>query len=318
MQKLLLLVLVVMASACTSTSTESGSIDSDEPTSAATDGSDGSTSNTVADPDVNDRDTNEPGAEAVDAELVWTVVAVEEDDVLNVRGDPDARSPIVAKLDPWATPITVTDSVESTEKGVWRLIEVDGTTGWVNSRFLVAQPKELSANNAEAMIAASDELFAWLEEAGDTPVPGLSERSLWIGGTGVYADAPTPWTWVPAEELTTTADWNIARPFEFASGQACEECTRSLVKFLAVDRLDETTRSLVDDIEADQPTYFDGKLGMAPTSLHRVVLDTPSTNFIADDGTEQPSLDWQRLHVVFDWSNGEAAIHMLHVHGWTP
>ena len=35
-------------------------------------------------------------------DYLWTVIAVEHNDVLNVRGDPDAESPIEATLAPWS------------------------------------------------------------------------------------------------------------------------------------------------------------------------------------------------------------------------
>lgn len=248
-------------------------------------------------------------------DLVWTAVAVEDDDVLNVRQDADPGAPILDELAPWSTAFSVTSEMEVNDTGTWRRIQVgDDTRGWVNARFLVAQPEVLTLEHERQMVAMAEEVVSWALDGEGAPDTWLADRALWVGGIGIYADAPTPWTWIPAARLQARSEWNQPRIFDlgFPGSECGSECIVSLVDFLKFRDLDETARYLVDDIPSQNARGFiDGKLRLAPEFLHRVVIDKPET-------PEGNLTDWQRIHLVFDWSSGEPRVALIHTHGWTP
>lgn len=266
-----------------------------------------------------DQPTTDADAAPDTADLVWTVIAVERDDVLNVREDPDVVAPLVDTLAPWTTDLEVLDQVEVTANGTWRLVRTPArAVGWVNSRFLVAQPRQLSQGDQEELIARAADL---VEEATTGGADGdlgsmLADRALWVGGLGIYGDGVAGWNWFPAGDVARTEDWNRVRTFElgpdFGDFDCGSECDKSINDFMKFDRIDDSTRFLVDDIpDANGRGFLDGALWQAPEALHRVVIDTPTSD-------PQVALDWQRIHVVFDWSRGDAEVILINTHGWTP
>jgi hypothetical protein len=65
------------------------------------------------------------------------VVGVEADDVLNVRAAPGVSYDVVAELEPLAEGFTATGHNRQLDTdGMWAEIDVDGTTGWVNTAFV--------------------------------------------------------------------------------------------------------------------------------------------------------------------------------------
>ena len=252
--------------------------------------------------------------------FVWTVIAVDFGDTLSVRAESNPEASIVAQLDPWATSFVVSSDVATKETGTWRQVQLDsGHIGWVNARFLVAQPATLTDEDRQTMIDHTESLVAWALQDSSEPNRWLSDRALWVGGIGVYADGPTPWTWIPAPDLQRSLDLRAIRHFGFGDDFECDECDKSLLDFLHLERLDETTETLVDDIgPANARGFVDGQLWLAPESLHRVVLDKPSSTFVDDNGNTQQFLDWQRIHFVFDWSTGGPQVALIHTHGQVP
>ncbi len=269
--------------------------------------------------------------ETAAAGLVWTVVAVGFDDVLNVRAGPSPDQPVVAELSPWATSLPVRSGDGGPESrtegaGTWIRVADEGIgDGWVNERFVVAQPVDLSESDRAAMVDASQGLLAVLTDDGGTAVedlgPSFGEHGVWVGGIGVYADLATPWQWIPTDEVDEPGEWLVDRNFELPSEAdfSCPECRRSLVEFVGLNNQDQPVEILIDDV-ADPVAggFYDGALFHAPSTLHRVVLHQPNTEFVADDGSTQPNLDWRRIHLVFDWSGGQPRIALINVHGWTP
>ncbi|MEL7209037.1 MAG: SH3 domain-containing protein [Actinomycetota bacterium] len=245
--------------------------------------------------------------------LVWTVVGVEWDDTLNVRAEPNASAPVVTELAPWATDLAATGAVGG-DGSRWRqLVLDDGSTGWVNGRFLVGQPVVLDADDESDLAAQGERFLVWAESrAGAEPSSLVVPAGVWVGGIGIYADAGSEWNWLAAEELATTADWDVERSFVVGQGIECgAECVLSTRDFLNLDRIDDTSRVLINDIADENQAHLEGMLWEAPRSMYRVVIDTPSSD-------PDQFFDWQRLHLVPDWSTGDVAFKLIHNHGWTP
>ncbi|OSP54684.1 COG3650 family protein [Pseudoruegeria sp. SK021] len=68
---------------------------------------------------------------------LFNVTGVSADDVLNVRAQPDASAPILTTLPPQRTGI---EGLGLSDSGTWVHVAFGETTGWVNARFLSAQP----------------------------------------------------------------------------------------------------------------------------------------------------------------------------------
>ncbi|MEM8922732.1 MAG: SH3 domain-containing protein [Actinomycetota bacterium] len=335
----LIAVLALVASACSTggddplddagrAETSSAADNAVEASGEADDGSDADTTDEATDNDAeaadeaDDGDTSDdttattvtttapPGE---DGRLVWTVVGVEFDDTLNVRAEPNTGASVVAELDPWTTGLTATGET-SDAAATWREIALgDGTTGWVNSRFVVGQPAELDAATAAELAVLGERFVAWAEGGPGAPDDFLAPRSLWVSGIAVYADLASEWNWVPADELDAPAEWDAQRNFIIDQSLDCgnEACSLSMREFLNLDRIDGTTEVLINDIPADNEAHLEGLLWRAPRSMHRVVVNTPSSD-------PDEFFDWQRLHLVPDWSSGEPRFHLMHNHGWTP
>ncbi len=236
--------------------------------------------------------------------LVWTVIGVGLGDVLNVRAEPNPNATVIGQLAPWSSQFAATTTVEENSQGRWRLVDLpNGERGWVNTRFLVAQPLKLDEQSKARMVESVDSLVAWV--LGGSGEPLLSEGALWVGGIGVFADA-TPWTWIPASSLGQRSGWEVERTFDVGLDDCGSHCIRSLRQFLRFDLLGPDTTTLVDDIV--RTGMSDGVMWFAPDELHRVVIDKR-----ADGDT----YDWQRIHFVFDWSSGKQRLALIHTHGWT-
>lgn len=91
------------------------------------------------------------------------VLGVEADDVLNVRARPGAGQPIVDRLDPLRRGIVFTGDARQVGDAVWPEITVDGTTGWVNGRYV-------------QLIAGTDDITA--EILDDGPLTAATMREL--------------------------------------------------------------------------------------------------------------------------------------------
>lgn len=242
-----------------------------------------------------------------DLALEWTVVGVNRDDTLNVRAEPNASATIVGELDPWSTAFTVTGDNGSPVR--WREVTLDdGTDGWVNARFVVGQPTELSSEEIDDLTDQTTAFLAWLdgEGSGDASELFLSQRSLWMSSRIGYQDIGNGMDWVSGSDLATVAAWDTPR--EFPNDEVgCIDCAVTVIDYLDLDTIDETSEVIVN-APGDLNTL--GELSFAP-DLHRVSISTPGTE-------EFDGLDWQVMHLVHDWSAGEPRIHYIQENGWEP
>lgn len=86
-----------------------------------------------------DPETTLPG-EPIDAFAgagdVLAVVGVADDDSLNVRAMPGTDQDVVATAGPTADDLVATGRARSLPNSIWYEVTVDGTTGWVSTRFV--------------------------------------------------------------------------------------------------------------------------------------------------------------------------------------
>ncbi len=70
------------------------------------------------------------------AGAVLAVVGVADDDALNVRALPGTDQDVVATAGPTADDLVATGRARSLPNSIWYEVTVDGTTGWVSTRFV--------------------------------------------------------------------------------------------------------------------------------------------------------------------------------------
>lgn len=120
-----------------------------------------------------------------------TVVAVEADDVLNVRAAPGVEFEIVTSLDPLADGIVPTGHNRQLDDGsIWAEVEADGETGWANTAFLAhpgAVDDVTSALWPDVADRPSAETMVQLGEAVAAQVAGDGEPAPDV----VVVDGPT-------------------------------------------------------------------------------------------------------------------------------
>lgn len=257
-----------------------------------------------------------------DESLTWSVILVEADDVLNVRSGPGVDNEIIGELEPYETGITIGTEVVDVGGALWRQIHTPSIPGgWVNEQYVTAQP--VGGFDESRMLGLADafliEVPGSRPESRPYPISVLfSPTGIWIGGIGVYADFPFPARRVPAEDLADLDGW--ATPVDFTPremselGQDCPECVVSPLDFI---RLPETGREwelVVDEdlLHEDAPAgpAFRNGLVADLANMHHVTIDVPASG--------PGDLDWQRIHLFFDWRTGEPLLHAIYTWGWTP
>jgi uncharacterized protein YraI len=70
-----------------------------------------------------------------EGERTYRVVAVEHDDVLNIRAGPSAGHRIIGEIPPSGRGVRLTGPCRS-----WCPVNYNGATGWVNARYLAIEP----------------------------------------------------------------------------------------------------------------------------------------------------------------------------------
>jgi uncharacterized membrane protein len=80
-----------------------------------------------------------PIAVAQDLPAAFVVNGVAENDVLNIRAEPDAQAAILDGISPFATSVEV---LELSADGAWGLVAAGEGNGWASMRFLEPMPAQ--------------------------------------------------------------------------------------------------------------------------------------------------------------------------------
>lgn len=136
----------------------------------------------------------------IEQSLLYRVVNVEDDDVLNVRAGPGTSESKVGTIPPNGTDIQITGSTVEADGGVWVPIKYIEINGWVNRHFLIKQSWLFRVVNVEDYDVLNVRSGAGIEHSlqGTVPPDGTD---IQIIGTSVEADGGV---WVPIKygELT--------------------------------------------------------------------------------------------------------------------
>ena len=270
-------------------------------TTAPTTTTEATTTTTVASTTTTSPETTQP--EAADT---WAVVLVAPDDVLNVRDEPLGE--IVSTLDPTATGVTTTGSTDTLDDGaLWREVETDGETGWVNSRFLAEEIDDdtFASTAPEALTYA---LTSWAQNGS-----GADWESV-VGPKGfnvIHFDAIK--TWPPSQNPfldQTVYDWGgeATGPGQpVASDTFANQVGASFAGVVGDQDLQTATNQPLQGPEAAPP--------FIPTQFQNF-------DYIAfHDPGDDPSvdgLDWTTWYVYFDWTGSSWVLVGMSLDAWAP
>lgn len=239
---------------------------------------------------------------------------VADDDVLNVRIGPGVENDVAFTLAPDATGLAHTGGTVDVDGETWWEIVTTTTEhniGWVNARYLTVW-REVAPGSALAdeMIEQSRFLLSAFGDPSLDPIlPAAHPHGTQVGGIGVFADAPTPFTTVDlwGDEVI---DWD---PFPGETEPCGELCRRTVGEFLGVRARDVTDAAYTigpDDDATSQLTYFTGRDEAYYDHHMTVVAYVPPTS--------DEVLDWRRYTFAFDLVDGTPTISAVWVWGWTP
>ncbi len=281
-------------------------------------------------------------AAALPGALVWSLMAVPDGEALAVLAEPGADAHTVGQLTVPSRGLHVTNEVDWLDGEMWRKVKLDtGRQGWVPGRHLTAQPRDWDVDtHGDLLLDETRRLWAMLSgtnrravdypaadplgQRDDAPAPAsesaaravtpprLAATGVWFGGIGVMGDIPTPMVHLDAGPLRNTNGWLDRHDFspdpvtaEFCGGA----CLASPIRFLDLPEWDRPgVRLIIDDLDrATSKTH--GHISPMQ-AMHSVTIDVPATN--------SAGLDWQRIHVFFDFAEGQPKIVGLYTWGWVP
>jgi hypothetical protein len=250
----------------------------------------------------------EPAGSATDVR----VDRVADDDVLNVRTGAGVDNDIAFTLSPDATGLTHTgETAEVDGETWWEVTSSAGDTGWANARFLTVWREVVPGSAlAEEMIEQSRFLLSAFGDPRLDPIlPAAHPNGTQVGGIGVFADAPTPFTTVDLRG-DEVIDWD---PFPGETAPCGDPCLRTVAEFLGVRERDVTDAVFTigpDDDATSQLMYFTGRDAAYYEHHMTVVAYVPPTS--------DEVLDWRRYTFAFDLVDGTPTISEVWVWGWTP
>ena len=125
--------------------------------------------------------------------LLYRIMNIAEDDVLNIRAAPGAKQPITGEIPSDGTDIQITGSMVDTDGTAWAPIKYMETSGWVNSSFLIKQSWLFRV----VYVQESDVLNIRSQPGADNPAIGeipSNATTVQIIGTSMMIDDAI---WVP-------------------------------------------------------------------------------------------------------------------------
>ncbi|MFQ5556563.1 MAG: hypothetical protein ACE5GB_03515, partial [Acidimicrobiales bacterium] len=176
------------------------------------------------------------------------------------------------------------------------------------------EPVELDQDSRRLLVDEALGLLGSFGGAGDPDGPPLSDRGVFVGGTGVFADLPTPFVRLDPERLLgdETVDWSPA-PDACEPG-ACELPTAGFLALGPGDAPDPAAVTVTVDLLADR--LYDPFLYGPPDQLDQLA-DFRSVT-VEVPPSEPGELDWRVYHVWFDWITGSPRVIAVWRWGWTP
>ncbi|MDH5373771.1 MAG: GerMN domain-containing protein [Acidimicrobiia bacterium] len=254
-----------------------------------------------------------PSIIGVDPTALSRVALIPEDDVLNVRQDPNASSPIVGMLLSGVV-VERTGFDEITGSSVWAQIETPVGAFWVNDRYLAAL---VSADDFEAddrVAELLDELANIITLDGDLRAVS-SRRGLYVSHhaepirfaydeLGTILTDPTTYQW-PSNAISSDDP-----EFDQIPGRTFAEAVAD--SFVSAYDDPDTVTTVNEPIEA----------GNGRLASHAIPVEFQSFNYIGiHDSGDNPAydgLDWITWYVSIDYEGGEPVIIGLTLDQWAP
>ncbi|MBT8199525.1 MAG: GerMN domain-containing protein [Acidimicrobiia bacterium] len=257
--------------------------------------------------------TDLPDTTSVAGSKLSRVALVEEDDVLNVRQDPTAESPILGMLVPDVVVIR-TGLQEVTGSSIWEQIETPLGQFWVNGRFLAAV---VSDENFASDPRVPDLLdrFAAIIAADDDLRPVTSRRGLYVSHHGdpirfstselstILTD-PATYKW-PSNALSEDDP-----EFQQIPGRTFAQAVAD--SFLSAYDDSDTTTTINQPIEAGNGRLAEYAIPFEFESFNYIGVHDPG------DNPDYGGLDWVTWYVSIDYEDGAPVIVGLTIDMWSP
>ncbi len=254
-----------------------------------------------------------PDPTGVEPDKLARVALVAADDVLNVRQDPTAASPIVGMLLPGVV-VERTGPEEITGSSIWAQIETPRGSFWVNARFLAAvvDGSEFEADDRVADLL--DEFAYLIANDGDLRLV-TSQRGLYVAHhaaplrfaseqlQAILLD-PTTYQWPSVAIAPDDPDFDLIPGRTFAEAVA------------------DSFLSAYKDVDAVTTTNEPIVAGNGRPAEYAIPFEFQSFNYIgvhdSGDNPDYDGLDWITWYVSIDYENGEPVIVGLTIDQWAP
>jgi hypothetical protein len=252
-----------------------------------------------------------PDVSSVSLSRLGRVALVADDDVLNVRQDPNAAAPIVGMLLPGVV-VERTGQEEISGSSVWAQIETPFGAFWVNSRFLAAVVSDSDFADDPRVAALLAEFGDIIGSDGDLR-PVASSRGLYV------SHHSEPIRFAPDELSSILGD---STTYQWPSNAVGPDDLDQLPARTFAEAVADSFLSAYDDPDTmttvDEPIL--GGNGRPPEyaipfeflSFHYVGVHDPG------DDPDFGGLDWITWYVSIDYEDGVPVIVGLTVDMWAP
>ena len=241
------------------------------------------------------------------------VALVAADDVLNVRQDPTAASPIVGMLLPGVV-VERTGPEEITGSSVWAQIETPQGSFWVNDRFLAAVVDSDEFANDDRVSDLLDEFAYLIANDGDLRLV-TSRRGLYVSH---HAD---PIRFSPDELQSILLDPTTYQWPSVAISPDDPEFDLLPAKTFA-EAVADSFLSAYDDPDTLLTTNQPIEAGNGRPAEFAIPFEFESFNYIgvhdSGDNPDYDGLDWVTWYVSINYENGEPVIIGLTLDVWAP
>lgn len=252
-----------------------------------------------------------PAVEGADPATLYRVALVAEDDVLNVRQDPEARSPVVGMLAPGVI-VQRTGREQTSGSSLWVQIETPAGGFWVNSWFLTPLVKAADFASDPEVGEVLDEFAAIIAADGDLSAV-TSRRGLYVS----HHAEPVRFTPDELATILTSTDTYRWPSAALGADQTDEIPPRTFAAAVA-----DSFLSAYDD--ADTVTTFNdpvaGGNGRLPAAA--IPFRLTSFNYVGvhdpGDDPQYEGLDWVTWYVSIGYEDGSPVVVGLTVDNWTP
>jgi hypothetical protein len=241
-------------------------------------------------------------------ERLRRIALVAEDDVLNVRVDPDVAAPIVGMLPPGSV-VVLTGEQAATGPSVWVGIETPRGAFWVNSWYLTPVVGADEFANDARVPQLLDALEAIIGDDGDLRrVTG--RRGLYVA----YNDEPIRFS---RDDLASILTDDTTYRWASAGADAAEVPARTFA-----DAIADSFLSAYHDVDTEMTRNEPITGGNGRIPAEAIPFELRSFNYVGvhdpGDDAAYGGLDWVTWYASVDYEDGAPVVVGLTIDSWSP